>query len=165
MLSITYAFFGFFLFCQPFSVFLNEPLVWIALSFEARLVLPADCSVLISFFGTLLNSILRSALHLWFYCYQYCTGNNTIIASVTLLRYIPLSLFCPRDVCDQQLVECVNVDVTAAGCSHPVSSACHYQALQPPPPTPPPKLLWLLLRAVLILILQTHLTVFMDLSY
>lgn len=27
MLSITYAFFGFFLFCQPFSVFLNEPLV------------------------------------------------------------------------------------------------------------------------------------------
>lgn len=40
---------------------------------------------------------------------------------------IALSLFCPEDVCDEQLVKCVNVDVTAAGCSHPVSSACHYQ--------------------------------------
>lgn len=72
---------------------------------------------------------------------------------------IRLSAFCPGDVCDRQLVECVNVDVTAAGCSHPVSSACLYQS--PPPPHPPIPLLKLL-RASLILILQTHLTVFID---
>ena len=34
-------------------------------------------------------------------------------------------------------MECVNVDVTAAGCSHPVSSACHYQPPPHPPPHPP----------------------------
>lgn len=87
-------------------------------------------------------------------------GVNVITGRGRPSEYAPLSLICPGDVCDQQLVECVNVDVTAAGCSHPVSSAaCHYQPPLPPPP------LELLLRATFILILQTHLTVFMDLSY
>lgn len=45
----------------------------------------------------------------------------------SLWRYTTHSLFCSGDGCDQQLVDCGNVDVTAAGCSHPVSSACHYQ--------------------------------------
>jgi len=118
--------------------------------------------ILSTFFTALLNSVLRTAS-----CCSLnksCIGNNSIMRPQWLFEDVTLSLFCPGDVCGQQLVECVNVDVTAAGCSHPVSSGCHYQ---PSTPSYPLFLCFckLLLRATLILILQTHLTVFMDLSY